>query len=91
MGIDVNLANSQGYKIDSYISNLREVKNSLNNYKSSLNNFWQGEEIVFINNAIEIINQDINKLSYFLEELKQDIRITAKEIKCEEELQLLNK
>ena len=85
MSINISFENSQANKISDYISNLREMRNKLNEIKNNLNNAWRAEEMLYINNNIESIETEISRLWSTLDSLSADIITTALEIKREEE------
>jgi uncharacterized protein YukE len=85
MGINVGLALSQAAKLREQADALLGIKTSLLHVKSSLNSSWQAEEMVYIQRALDSINQEIGALSSELDSLSSTIQATAYEIKREEE------
>jgi archaellum component FlaC len=85
MGINVWHNKLQARKLDNYISDLRDTKNDLNRFKSNLNYGWQAKEMVYINNAIDDITKEINKLTGELDTISNDIVQVVYEIKQEED------
>ncbi len=83
--INVGRARNQADEIDDYASALRELKNRLNNFKGNINADWQATEMVYVNQAIEKMNNEISKLTSKLNSLADDIVSVAREIRREEE------
>lgn len=69
----------------SYSSSIRDIVKSLNNFKLTLNNEWQGEEILYINNAIDSINIELFSLAANIDSIVSDIAYTTEEIRREDE------
>ena len=85
MGVNVGLARSQARKMHDYVSNLRNIRNSMKDFKTNLNYLWQAEEMIYINNAIDKIDMEILHLYNLIDSLGDDIISVAYEIKREEE------
>lgn len=85
MAIDITAANQQALQLSSCAEDLRQAKNQLLSYQSSLGVNWQGEEVKYIQKAINQNLEKINKLIAELEDLSGDVKSTAATIKREEE------
>jgi len=85
MSINVGLAASQASAMNQYATTLREINNSLQQYRANLNLAWHSDEMVFVNQAIDRLTNEIVQLSRELESLGSDIVSVANEIYREEE------
>ncbi|WP_239617475.1 hypothetical protein [Cohnella mopanensis] len=85
MGVNVGLAASQASAMNQYSTTLRDINNSLKQYRANLNLAWQSDEMVFVNQAIDRLTNEIVLLSKELESLGSDIVSVANEIYREEE------
>ena len=85
MAINVSLANQQANQLLSYEAQLAQAKNSLHDYHRKLNANWQGEEVIYINRAIDQTMSQITAAQNQLPQLAQDIKIAAEQIRREEE------
>lgn len=85
MSINVWHNQLQANKLENYISSLREMKYDLINFKANLNEGWQAKEMVYINNTIDDLTKEINKLSSELDAISSDIVAVVHEIKKEED------
>lgn len=84
MGINVSLACAQTNKLNDYVTKLRTVKHNMQNYKDELNHYWKAPEMVYINNALDGINLELQRLASSLESIGDDIEKSAYEIRNEE-------
>jgi uncharacterized protein YukE len=85
VSINVNLAASQANRINDYSSKLIEVKNNFNRVKGDLNNGWNAKEMIYINQSIDSINQEIAALSSKLSSIGSDVLSAAQQIQRQEE------
>lgn len=67
------------------ISELRKIRGNLSNFRANLNIDWRGDEMAYINRAIDTICSELSNLTSSLEALKGDIDYTADEIRREDE------
>ncbi|WP_144061518.1 hypothetical protein [Bacillus sp. 1NLA3E] len=84
MGINVSLATSQANTLKRYTSVLRNIRRTVENNKAILNNRWQASEMMYINNAMDELMNEIRKLVSELESIGNDVQSTAVEIRNEE-------
>jgi uncharacterized protein YukE len=85
VSINVNVAAAQANRINDYSSKLIEVKNNLNRVKGDLNNGWTAKEMIYINQSIDSINQEIAALSSKLSSIGTDVLSAAHQIQRQEE------
>jgi uncharacterized protein YukE len=84
MGIDIGIANSHAAQLNYSARRLRYIKGNLEDYKWNLNNRWQASEMGYINNAIDELNRELQRLASSLDSLGDDVRQVANEIAQEE-------
>jgi len=85
VGINVHMASAQANKLEGYASQLHEIKAKLLSVKANLNHGWQAQEMIFINQSIEKIENEISKAMSMLNSVAPDIVSVAYQIKREEE------
>lgn len=86
MGIDLNLVHSQSANANAQAMKLQDINNSMNTFREELNTHWVCAEMLLINNEINDIEKNINKLKDELLSLASDISEVGEEIAEEERI-----
>ncbi|EKN66661.1 hypothetical protein BABA_14427 [Neobacillus bataviensis LMG 21833] len=84
MKFDVDQAISHARRLSQDADTLRDLKNSMEKYKGNIAAHWQATEVMYINDAIDHLSRKFYTLSQKLDEIGEDIVLTAHEIRNEE-------
>ncbi len=84
MGIDLNLVHSQSANANAQAMKLQDINNSIKIFREDINTHWVCAEMLLVNNEINDIEKNINKLKDELLSLTSDISEVGDEIAKEE-------
>lgn len=85
MSINIAAANYQASQLRSYAERLQQAKNQLNSYRSSLAANWQGSEVSYVTQGIDMAVAQIDAVMRDLQNIANDVSNTAADIKREDD------
>lgn len=86
MGIDLSLVHSQSANANAQAMKLQDINNSIKTFRKDINTHWVCAEMLLVNNEINDIEKNINKLKDELLSLTSDISEVGDEIVKEEKI-----
>lgn len=85
MKINVSRETELARKIGSYEGKLQTLKSNLANSKTTVNSGWKAQEVVYINQALTQVMNELSKIAPDLRSIETEIISTANAIKKEED------